>query len=188
MPKRHHKSAHLSAKAAAPRTPKAPSTTPVEAAWLKFADKFRAFQRTPNNDDKENDRPWEAALNVANRAAYAVIAEPATCLHDMELRIQACAFQAAVEKGDGLTDLANWQPHLHEQNSEFIASLRDDVLAMSGLCWQLMSRSVRSLRRLFRTRRGAHEPPTRALRSLIGRGGGFWPPFGPTVVQKMPIV
>jgi hypothetical protein len=73
MPKRHHKSAHLSAKAAAPRTPKAPSTTPVEAEWLKFADKFRAFQRTPNNDDKENDRPWEAALNVANRAAYAVI-------------------------------------------------------------------------------------------------------------------
>jgi hypothetical protein len=51
----------------------------------------------------------------------------------MELRIQAWAFQAAVERQDGLTDLANWQPHLHEQNSEFIASLRDDVLAVKRL-------------------------------------------------------
>jgi hypothetical protein len=51
----------------------------------------------------------------------------------MELRIQAWAFQAAVERQDGLTDLANWQPHLHEQNSEFIASLRGDVLAVKRL-------------------------------------------------------
>ncbi len=126
MPKRHQNSARASAK------PTAPRTTPVEAAWLKFADKFRTFTQTPNNDDDKN-KPWEAALNAANRAAYAVIAVPATCLHDIELRIQAWVFQAAVEKGTGLTDLANWQPHLHEQNSEFIASLRDDVLAMKRL-------------------------------------------------------
>ena len=67
MPKRHQKSARASAK------PTTPRTTPVEAAWLKFVDKFRAFQRTPNNDDDKN-KPWEAALNAANRAAYAVIA------------------------------------------------------------------------------------------------------------------
>jgi hypothetical protein len=126
MPKRHQKTARTSAK------PTTPRTTPVEAVWLKFADKLRAFQQTPNNDDDKN-KPWEAALNAANWAACAVIAEPATCLHDIELRIQAWGFTSSVETGDDLADLANWQPHRNEQNSEFIASLRDDVLAMKRL-------------------------------------------------------
>jgi hypothetical protein len=79
--------------------------SPVEKA-LKFADKFQTFHQTPNNDNDRDDRPWEAALNAANGAAYAVIVEPATCLHDMEIKIQAWAFTSDIETGNHLTDLA----------------------------------------------------------------------------------
>ena len=98
-------------------------------------------------------------------------------------------FQAAVEKGTGLTDLANWQPHLHEQNSEFIASLRRRRAGYEAACVGSSCRDRFDRCAGYSGRgRGTHEPPTRALRSLIGRGGGFGRPFGPTVVQKMPIV
>ena len=133
MSNRRSKTARKHTRVTARSGSKGSPLTPVEEAWLAFVDKFRAFKQTPNNDDYKNDRPWEAALNAANRAAYAVIAEPATCLHDIELRIQAWGFTSSVETGDDLADLANWQPHRNEQNSEFIASLRDDVLAMKRL-------------------------------------------------------
>jgi hypothetical protein len=51
----------------------------------------------------------------------------------MELKIQAWAFTSDIETGNDLTDLANWQPHRHTQNSEFIASLRSDFRAMMRL-------------------------------------------------------
>jgi hypothetical protein len=119
--------------------------SPVEKAWLKFADKFQTFHQTPNNDNDRDDRPWEAALNAANGAAYAVIVEPATCLHDMEIKIQAWAFTSDIETGNHLTDLAHWQPHKHTQHSDFIASLRDDIRAIMRLVGMAMA-AVRSIK------------------------------------------
>jgi hypothetical protein len=114
--------------------PTTPHTKPVEEAWRKFVEKFLAFKQTPHDEeDKKIHKAWENALNAANGAAYAVIAEPATCLHDMDLKIQAWGFTSSVKVGDDLTDLANWQPHTNELNSEFIASLRDDIQAMRRL-------------------------------------------------------
>jgi hypothetical protein len=72
---------------------------------------------------------------VADKAAEKVMSKRATCLRDMELKIQAWGFIAAVKKpGDDLAHLENWQPNNeYEKESEFIASLRDDILLLKRL-------------------------------------------------------
>jgi hypothetical protein len=110
-------------------------SSPVETAWLKFVDKFQAFEKMPDHEkDKETHKAWERALNVTDTAAYAVIAQRATCLRDMELKIQAWAFTSEATTSD-LASLADWQPHECAPNSELIASLRDDILAIKRLVW-----------------------------------------------------
>jgi hypothetical protein len=140
MSKRPSKSAPRPAnRAAARRGSKAPRTTPVEKAWLKFVDKFLAFRRMSTDEkDKEIHKAWEKALAVTDREAYAVMAVPATCLRDMELKIQAWAFTAEVEIGDDIASLANWQLgncELGNVDNEFIASLRDDIRLIKRLVW-----------------------------------------------------
>jgi hypothetical protein len=118
------------------RTSKAPGITPVEAAWRKFVDKFQAFQKMPSDEDNEKEyKAWEEALSITTRAAYNVMESRATCLHDMEVKIRAWAFIAEVPKDGTLDGLTNWQPRrlYMGADSTFIASLRDDVLAMKRL-------------------------------------------------------
>jgi len=137
MSKRQSKSARKPAKpAVALRGSKAPRTAPVEKAWLKFIDKFVAFKKI-DEDDKQIHKAWEKALYVADKAAYAVMAARATCLRDMELKIQAWAFTAPdVDSGGDLAGLANWQlRNCDDVDSEFIASLRDDILLIRRLVW-----------------------------------------------------
>jgi hypothetical protein len=68
------------------------------------------------------------------QAAHKVITRRAICLRDIELKIQAWGFLADVKKpGEGLADLANWQPIRHDRDSEFIASLRDDLRFITRL-------------------------------------------------------
>jgi hypothetical protein len=110
-------------------------SSPVEKAWLKFVDKFLAFKKMPDDEkDKKIFRAWERALNVTDRAAYAVVAERATCLRDMEFKIRAWAFTAKVKTGEGVGGLANWEPG-NDSDSELIASLRDDIPAIKRLVW-----------------------------------------------------
>jgi hypothetical protein len=110
--------------------------TPVEKAWLKFVDAFLALQKTPNDEgDKEIHQAWEKALRAADGAAYTVTAQRATCLRDMELKIQAWAFTSGVKVGSDVASLAKWTPHRYAESSNFVASLRDDVLAMKRLAW-----------------------------------------------------
>jgi hypothetical protein len=53
----------------------------------------------------------------------------------MELKIQAWAFTSEVDIGKDISSLAKWQPNRNAPNSEFIASLRDDILALKRLAW-----------------------------------------------------
>jgi hypothetical protein len=138
MSKRQSKSTRKPAKRAAEcRRSKAPRTPPVEKAWLKFVVKFQAFKKMPDGGhDKKIHKAWEKALFATDKAAYAVMAAPATCLRDMEIKIQAWAFTAEVKIGDDLAGLANWQlDDCDEVNvdSEFIASLRDDIRLIKRL-------------------------------------------------------
>jgi hypothetical protein len=79
------------------------------------------------DDNGPVHKAWEKALQKASRTAEAVMRERAVCLYDMELKIRAWAFTAAVEKGETLSDLNSWRPHAYQRESYFIASLRDDV-------------------------------------------------------------
>ena len=120
------------AKAVPATEPKLSRPTPVERAWQKFIDEFETFQKMPSNERTEEEhRAWEAQLRATDRAAYNVIDQRATCLRDMEIKIQVWAFTAAVNTG-GAPSL-EWEPHPYEPNSTMIASLRDDVQAIKGL-------------------------------------------------------
>ena len=111
--------------------------TPVEKAWLKFVDAFQALKNFPphTEDGKKAHKSWEKTLRVADSAADAVAAQRPTCLRDMELKIQAWAFTSEVDIGKDISSLAKWQPNRNAPNSEFIASLRDDILALKRLAW-----------------------------------------------------
>jgi hypothetical protein len=113
--------------------------TAVDKAWMKFLDKFIVFKKTPHNEkDQEIHKAWQRALEATDRAAKAVAKQRATCLRDMELKIQAWAFQSGVNigKGTDLKEIANWRPNEEiALNSELIASLRDDIVAMKQLAW-----------------------------------------------------
>ena len=111
--------------------------TPVEKAWLKFVDAFQALTNFPphTEDGKKAHKSWEKTLRVADSAADAVAAQRPTCLRDMELKIQAWAFTSEVDIGKDISSLAKWQPNRNAPNSEFIASLRDDILALKRLAW-----------------------------------------------------
>ena len=92
-----------------------------------------AFKKI-DEDDKQIHKAWEKALYVADKAAYAVMGARATCLRDVELKIQAWAFTANVDSGVDLAGLANWQlRNCDDVDSEFIASLRDDILFIKRL-------------------------------------------------------
>jgi hypothetical protein len=113
---------------------KAPRVSPVEKAWGKFVIKFVEFQKLPKNEnDKAVVKQWERELKKTDRSAYAVMEKPATCLHDIELKIRAWAFVAEVKTDDTLISLEHWQPHRFANNSDFIASLRDDVRLLRNL-------------------------------------------------------
>jgi len=110
----------------------------VEKAWLKFVDKFHAFQKMPSNEkDKKAHKAWEAILKTTDVAAYKVMEQRATCLRDMEIKIWAWAFIAEVPKDGTLNGLINWKSggRWMGGDSDFIASLRDDILLMKRLLW-----------------------------------------------------
>jgi hypothetical protein len=108
----------------------------VEKAWLKFVDKFHAFQKMPSNEkDKKAHKAWEAILKTTDVAAYKVMEQRATCLRDMEIKIWAWAFIAEVPKDGTLNGLINWKSNSRwmGNDSDFIVSLRDDIRLMKRL-------------------------------------------------------
>ena len=139
MSKRQSKSARKPAnRADARRESKAPRSTAVEKAWLKFVDKFHAFQKMPSNEkDKKAHKAWEAMLKTTDVAAYKVMEQRATCLRDMEIKIWAWAFIAEVPKDGTINGLINWKSSgkWMGNDSDFIASLRDDIRLMKRLVW-----------------------------------------------------
>jgi hypothetical protein len=59
---------------------------------------------------------------------------PATCLHEMELKIRAWAFVAPIKTDNTIPGLQKWKPHeSYSIKSNFIASLRDDVRLIRGM-------------------------------------------------------
>jgi hypothetical protein len=88
---------------------------------------LHAFQEIP--DDVKNNKAWEKALHVTDKAAYAVMAKRATCLRDIEFKINAWAFTSEVVTDDDVGGLNNWQlGDCDDVDSKFITSLRDDIL------------------------------------------------------------
>jgi hypothetical protein len=85
-----------------------------------------------DENDREMHKAWERALEVTDRAACAELAEPATCLRDMELNIRAWAFTAEVNIGNDLGGSANWRPG-DDLDSKFIAPLGDDIRLIKRL-------------------------------------------------------
>jgi hypothetical protein len=129
MSKRHSKSARKAVRRAVAQSQStAPRASPVEKAWEKFVIKFLEFQKLPHDEHGEaSHERWERELRKTDEAAHAVMEKPARCLREMELKIGAWAFTSEVKTGDTLASLEHWQPDDYAVDSDFIASLRDDV-------------------------------------------------------------
>jgi hypothetical protein len=127
----------------APKPIKSPHRTPVNVPWLKFVDEFLAFHKMrANEDDKQIHKAWERALRGAGRAAEAVTVLPATCLREMELKIQAWAFTSPVKTNSNIVSLSTWHPTTARRTARSSSRYGTPLSGSSGLCGERTSRSA----------------------------------------------